>query len=781
MLPFVALVCGIAAPAFAQSAADRWGLTDRHWQTSTDMELVRASEMALRCAEVKAIDESKSDVRSRLILALALRHGVCLAKDAARLDRIVASAAATGDPRAMMDLAIARGSKGMSVPEAKEVLALVQRAADLGDTRAIATLGAVRADGIPGIVNKDLDRGMALLAQSVRAGFWPAALMMDFSQQSPDAPWSSAEQMAALKLGAENQNYSAMAALALHLEKGDLGPADPAGAAQLRARIAARGPNMTNDDELADALSWASIEWKPKETPAQRITRLQAEANAGDAEALYQLGQVYEFPGDATHIKEDKAKSLSYFVAAARKGHDLAPYGAITYLWDKQSPLFDEATGIALFREAAKKSDEAKRRLANYLAYDSVKFRSPKEAVRLYREGIAAGDPYALSELAALLEGPASEDPVWAAVADTTEALALYKRYLATDAGKTDGNTMAAFASLVRQAGEGDPVTALEWARRAVALDSPRGNMVMGDFHFYGYADQPVSYAKARQHWVKAAELDSRYDMTDRIAMADSALNEDRQTRTAAQMAELGMKYETGVERPYDPQKAKSWLLRAVAAGTTNRDAIFRLAELQENDGQYREAAATYGRLATGRDATAAYAREAIGRMQSSGKIARPAAAAAPAPRAVAAARPAPVAAAAPRPPAPAAPKPSGNARVPIGKPLICEMKSWSGFPKIGLYSRDKQTRYDDAFRIEFLSRTQMRITGSEKLRNGVRNIAVQGSQAIVSDPYPQTNGMMGITFRNISPFTFNLGSWTFREVWTSSMGNNTIHEGNCE
>ncbi|MFM5907751.1 MAG: hypothetical protein ACKOPO_09235, partial [Novosphingobium sp.] len=56
-LSFAALACSIAAPALAQTAADRWGLTDRHWQTGTDMEIVRASRMAARCAEVKAIDE----------------------------------------------------------------------------------------------------------------------------------------------------------------------------------------------------------------------------------------------------------------------------------------------------------------------------------------------------------------------------------------------------------------------------------------------------------------------------------------------------------------------------------------------------------------------------------------------------------------------------------------------------------------------------------------------------------------------------------------------------
>jgi hypothetical protein len=275
-------------------------------------------------------------------------------------------------------------------------------------------------------------------------------------------------------------------------------------------------------------------------------------------------------------------------------------------------------------------------------------------------------------------------------------------------------------------------------------------------------------------------ELDSRYDLTDRLAWADSALNEDRQTRTAAQMAELGMKYDSAIERPYDPQRAKTWLLRAVAAGTTNREAIFRLAELQEYDGQYREAAATYGRLTAGQDRLVGDSRAAIARLQSSGKIAAPTVAAAPAPRAVASAKPAP-AAAARKPAAPAAPKASGSVRVPVGRQLICEMKSWSGYPSIGLYSRDKQTRYDDAFRVEFLSRTQLRISGSDKLTNGVRNIVVQGSVAIISDPYPQKNGLLGVTFRNISPFTFNISSLTFREEWTSSLGSNTIHEGNCE
>lgn len=775
---FIAAFAGTTASA--QSATDKWGLSAVDWQVSTDMEVARASEFALRCNEVRAINETTDDIHSRLILAIALRHGICVSKDAARLERIVAGAAASGEARAMMDLAIARGGKAMSVLEARQVFDLVKRAAALGDARAKAALATAYAEGVPSVADKKPDLSGALYAEAVRAGFWPVAIILDRSQPDPKSPWTDVEHIAAISRGAENQNYSAMEGLARHLEQGGIVPADPRAAAVWRGKIAARGPNQTNDAELEDALSWAAIEWKPREDPAERIARLEASASAGDAEAMYQLGQEYEFPGEGVPIKADKSKALSYFVTAARKGHELAPYAAVTFLWDQQSPMFDEATGIALFRAAGAKSTEAKRRLAGYLAYESVKFRSPAEAARLYRECIAAGDDYALSSLAALLEGPSYEDDAWAAVKNTTEAVALYKQYLATESGKSDGEAMAAFANLVRQAGEGDPQTALEWARRSVALDSARGNLVMGEFHFYGYAGQPYDFAKARQHWAKAMELDSRFDMTDRIAMADSALNEESQTKTAAQMAELGMKYDTGLERPYDAQRAKSWLLRAVAAGTTNNEAIFKLAELQENDGQYREAAATYGRLTSASGNIASDARAQIARLQSSGKMARPAVALAAAPRVPVPARPAPVARA-PKPQVAVTPKASGNVRIPIGKPLICEMKSWTGFPSVGIYSRDKQPRYDDAFRIEFLSRSQMRITGSDKLRNGVRNIVVQGNQVIVVDPYPQSNGMMGITFRNITPFTFKIDQMTFREVWVSSMGSNTIHEGNCE
>lgn len=775
---FIAAIAGTATSA--QSSTDKWGLSASDWQISTDLEIARASEFALRCNEVRAIDEATADVRSRLILAIALRHGICVGKDPARLERVVSGTAASGEARALMDIAIARGSKTMSIPDAREVFDLVKRAAALGDARAKAALATAYAEGVPTIADKKPDLSAALYAEVVRAGFWPVAVIMDRSQPDPKSFWTDAEHIAAIRRGAENQNYSAMAGLAGHLERGGLVPADPKAAAVWRAKIAARGPNQTNDVELEDALSWAAIEWKPRESPAEKIARLEASASAGDAEAMYQLGQEYEFPGEGVPIKADKSKALSYFVAAARKGHDLAPYSAVGFLWDQQSPMFDEATGIALFRAAAAKSTEAKRRLANYLAYESVKFRSPAEAARLYREGIAAGDPYAISSLAALLEGPSYEDEAWAAVQNTTEAVALYKQYLATESGKSDGDAMAALANLVRQVGEGDPNAALDWVQRSVALESARGNMLMGDFHFFGYADLPFNFAKARQYWAKAAELDSRFDMSDRIAMADSALNEDSQTKTAAQMAELGMKYDAGIERPYDAQRAKTWLLRAVAAGTTNYEAIFKLAELQENDGQYREAAATYGRLTSVSGNIASDARAQIARLQSSGKIARPAVAAAAPPRAPAPVRPAP-AAPAPKPQVTSTPKASGNVRVPIGKPLICEMKSWTGFPSIGIYSRDKQPRYDDAFRIEFLSRTQMRITGSDKLRNGVRAIVIQGNQAIVVDPYPQTSGMMGIKFRNLTPFTFKIDQMTFREVWASSMGNNTIHEGNCE
>lgn len=108
----------------------------------------------------------------------------------------------------------------------------------------------------------------------MRAGFWPVAVILDRRQPDPKSSWSDVEHIAAIRRGAENQNYSAMASLALHFEKGGIVSADPAGAARWRARIAERGQNQTNDAELADALSWAEISWEPRESPAERIARL---------------------------------------------------------------------------------------------------------------------------------------------------------------------------------------------------------------------------------------------------------------------------------------------------------------------------------------------------------------------------------------------------------------------------------------------------------------------------------------------------------------------------
>lgn len=642
MMPFVVLMASAAPQAQGQSSQDRWGLTDKHWRASTDLEILRASEIALRCQKVNAISETASDVRSRMILAIALRHNVCMAKDAARLERIIAAAAAAGEARAIHDLAVSKGAKGLRLEQAKEVWALVGQAASLGDARAKAAQAVAYADGVPGVVTKDFNHALKLFGDAGRAGFWPVAFLMDSSAGEGKSPWSAAEHLAMLKVAAENQNYSAMAVLAQHLEKGDLGPADKAGAAFWRGKIAQRGGNVNNDAEIADALSSMAIEWKVKESSSERLARLEASAAAGDAEALYQLGQTYEYPGDDIGIREDKAKALAYYVSAARKGHQLAPYGAATYLWDKKSPLFNEVAGIALFREAGKTSGEAKRKLASYLAYQSIKFRSPAEAVRLFREAIAADEPFAMVELATLLEGPLEEDPAWEMVKNTAEAIGLYKRYLATDFGKKDGDAMAALADLLVRTEPSASTSPFPWAERAAALDSARGNQVLGDILFWGSAGQPYDFVRARKHWAKAAELDSRYDMTDRIAMVDSALAENVQTKTAAAMASLGLKYYNGDDRPLDWVKAKSWLLGAVAAGSTNRSAIYTLGELQEEDKQYREAAASYGRLTSGNDDIASISRKNVARLQASGFISRPTLSAAPAPRAATRPKPAP-------------------------------------------------------------------------------------------------------------------------------------------
>lgn len=776
-------------PLVAQTSPpqDQWDLTEAQWRSGTDLELARASEIFMRCNKVKGISAT-SDARSHLILSIAYRHGICFDKDKAQAEKWVFSAAKSGDARAVLEQAAIISERATTPAELKAVFDMVQRAADKGDFRAKAALAAAYADGVGDYIKADSGKSIALMRESIRGGYWPMLLLYTgelFKNQPMDtAPdkLTAAEIAAAWKQAAENYNYSAMAAYASALEKGEGVTPNATEAKLWRDKIATRG-DQTNDAEIEDAWRVIAIQWKIPETDQQRLARLEAAAAKDNPQSLYELGSLLEYGGDS--VAADLPRAIALYKRAANLGNSLALGAVNIYLFDPESPHYDEVEGIRLLRQQIQNDPanamEARKALANQLGYTKTVRRDLKTAMTLMREVAASGDNYAALNLAEMLVPKADDDEATAALRDATKAAALYEQFLNSTDGNADLESMANLADLYRNqyVENVDAESKIaHWIMKSANGGSATGNLYLGDYYFYGDIPQSPDIVKAKQYWNTALELAPDWKLTDRFAMADSMLSEDKTTVTAAQMVALGKKYEDGSERPRILDKARYWLERGIDAGSNDRDALWRLATMYDLDGPAGKSEALWRRLAIGSDDMAPDARARVAEFDAARAAARPVVKVTtprPAPRPTATTTiKTPVA-------APSIGKPWGNVKVPIGKPLICEMKIWSGMKSFGIVSRESKPRYDDAFRLEFLSRTQVRITGSDSLKNGVRSIVVQGSIAKISDPYQVSNGLLGIKHWNVQPFEFDLDQYTFEEIWDSSWDGRTIKKGNCE
>lgn len=780
----------VCTGAVATDDKDQWSLTDKQWRSADDLELIRSSQLSSRCHAVKSINAT-SDPRSIQILAIAYRHGICVESDVAQSRKWMDAAAAANEPRAMLAKAAYIAETAASESDFSTAFELIRRASEQGDFRAKAALALAYLQGVGTLVPKDIGRSQTLMAEAARGGYWPILLMYQEENVSPanaENRMSSAEITSAWRAAAESGNQFALSQYVDRLEKGLGVTIDAAGVAAWKRKLAEAPEGKLTTDGLA-ATENVFFDWVLKESEIQRVKRLTAAADQGDVEAIYQLAQALEYGSEQVPADLDRAVAL--YRRAARSGHALATLGAVQYLLDPLTPQYNEDEGIALLRQQIRPDNpnagEYRRKLASHFATTGSIKRSIATAQALLREGVAAGDPYAARDLAMLTAPKAEDDEATQKLRNAAEAARMFERYLASSEGSGDFDTMAVLAELyrtnyVRLDGIDDEAKANFWIFKSANGGSALGNVYLGDYYFYGDAQQTVDFAKAKKHWLTAKELNADWDLADRIAMVDSALSEDRATVTAAQMVALGKRYESGDQRPVNWTKAIYWLQRGVDAGNTDRGAIATLAGLYDIEGQYSRSEPLWRRLTTGNDEIAQEARARIAEFDADRAAARQAAANAAASRAAAvpAAVPAKPKTAAAKP-AVVAIKPSGNAKVPIGKALICETKIWSGFKSVGILSRDREPRYDDAFRLEFTSRNQIRITGSDKMKNGVRSIAVQGNRAIINEAYPSKKGMLGVTHWNVSPFNFNLDEYTFEERWENSMGGQTIYRGNCE
>ncbi|MCI0507367.1 MAG: sel1 repeat family protein [Gammaproteobacteria bacterium] len=120
------------------------------------------------------------------------------------------------------------------------------------------------------------------------------------------------------------------------------------------------------------------------------LALLQREANAGNAEAQYQLGRMYD-TGDK--LERDRQKAITWFTSAAKQGHADAQYRlAIAYLYGISVPKNISAGENWLTNAAKQNHPVAKEMIPIYLANRSVNMPT-SIALNWYLEKAAKGDP----------------------------------------------------------------------------------------------------------------------------------------------------------------------------------------------------------------------------------------------------------------------------------------------------------------------------------------------------------------------------------------------------
>lgn len=123
---------------------------------------------------------------------------------------------------------------------------------------------------------------------------------------------------------------------------------------------------------------------------ADNLAFLQREANAGNLEAQYQLGRLYE-TGDK--LERDPQKAITWYTSAANQGYDEAQYRlALIYLYGLGTPR-NPPKGEALLTQAAKQNHPVAREMLPIYLANRAANKTTSIALSWYLEKVAEGDP----------------------------------------------------------------------------------------------------------------------------------------------------------------------------------------------------------------------------------------------------------------------------------------------------------------------------------------------------------------------------------------------------
>ena len=94
----------------------------------------------------------------------------------------------------------------------------------------------------------------------------------------------------------------------------------------------------------------AFVQAQDEQTPAQTLADLRARAEAGDAEAQYNLGMMY---GNGRGVPQDDIEAVAWFRLAAEQGHAPAQNNLGVMYSEGEGVPQDDAEAVAWFHRAA--------------------------------------------------------------------------------------------------------------------------------------------------------------------------------------------------------------------------------------------------------------------------------------------------------------------------------------------------------------------------------------------------------------------------------------------
>lgn len=311
-----------------------------------------------------------------------------------------------------------------------------------------------------------------------------------------------------------------------------------------------------------------AVEPSQSEPAIPELSSLRAKAAAGDADAEYQLGLIYD---QGRKVDRDPAQALRWYRTAAEHGHVLAALNT-GVLYDSGSGVPRDAVAAAFWYRKAAEADNGRAAYNLGLLYengDGVP-RDQKQALVWHQKAQRAGIAAAGAKVAALSPKPAPariEQSALPALVPETPATSLGKSderlrmALAKDyaAGASTDDDHAA-AALIRAAADGgDAEAACNLGMRYVNGRGVARDWAQGENWLRRAAQGGHVPAQNNLGMLLASERNPNADNGEALMWVSKAAN----AGYGPARAQLGMMYATGRGVPQDKRMADFWLASA--------------------------------------------------------------------------------------------------------------------------------------------------------------------------------------------------------------------------